>query len=747
MTRHSIQNSFNGGAVSPRLFGRTDAAIYDIALSEMVNFAPTVEGPAIKRSGFRIAGLTATGASACIPFEYNSTQAYVLEFSTSLVNVYSSSGAFLTSVAVPYTAADAPAIQWQQSSDVLYLTHPNYPPAKISRTGPTTFTYATLALFGGPFADQNTTSSITVSITGGGMSGGAIVSGTVNLTASSAIFLPGHVGSLFQMQAIDFALIPLWAPGMTVTGGTVWRWNGNLYICAGGGSGSSGATPPTHTTGTMWDGTGTQDLNAKTLGTNWTWLCDAYGQMTIATTGSGSGASTTATATINRPVPPGTSGTWRWNFGRFSTAAGWPKNVIIWNSRLVLFTDYEVIGSVVGDYLNHSALDNTGRLQSDLAFRLRINGSNPINWAAVDLQLMIGTDRAEWTLGPINSQQAPSATNLALQRQSHHGSLAVRPLQVNIKTIFVQRGGRKVREAAYDLTQNRYVAQNMTVWCRNLTLTGIKRLGYQQESEEIVWALRNDGRLLMHSYSPEQQVKGWAQAPVASFAGAEATVIDFCVVPASAGSPDTVFAIVERAGIRTMEFMGDWWVEGNTIQSAQFLDGCIVYSGAPATVIGTAGTGFPAHFYGKTVSALADGYHIDGLVVANDGSVTLPTAASTVCIGLMPDAHMCGLPAKLAVREGGQAELHKKRLISVLTRSLDSAGLWVGQLGRTLAELLRRPQPATFDTPLPLYSGVSSETTVIAGTDRDGIWRLESRAATPAIIPLIRCMWVAEESD
>lgn len=746
MPRHSIQTSFNGGAVSPRLWGRTDASIYDIALSEMVNFAPTVEGPAIKRSGFRIAGLTATGASACIPFEYNSMQAYALEFSDYLVNIWAN-GALQTTVVVPYTAADAPLIQWQQSSDVLYLTHPNYPPGKISRIGAASFTYAVLSLSGGPFADQNSDQTKVIYITGGSTFGGAIIAGTVTLSASSAIFLPGHVGSLLQVQAIDFANIPLWQPGMTVTSGVVWRWNGNVYNCAGGGSGASGATPPTHTIGTMWDGSGTQDVNAKILGTNWTWLCDAYGQMTIVTTGSSSGPSTTATATIKRPIPPVATGTYRYNFGRFSVAAGWPKNVIIWNSRLVFFTDFEVMGSVVGDYLNFSALDNTGRLQADLAFRYRINGSNPINWVAVDLQLMIGTDRAEWTMGAINAQQAASSTNLGLQRQSHYGSLPVRPLQLNVKTIFVQRGGRKLREASFDLTQNRYIAQNMTVWCRHLTVTGIKRIGFQQESEEIVWALRGDGRLLMHGYAPEQQVKGWAEAPVASFAGGEATVIDFCVIPASAGSPDVVYAIVQRAGVRTMEYLGDWWIEGTPIQSAQFLDGCIVYSGAPATVIGTGGTGFPAHFYGQTVSALADGIHLDGLVVAGDGSVTLPNAASQVCIGLLPKARISGLPVKLAVREGGQAELHKKRLISVLTRSVDSAALWVGQINGKLSELLRRPQPATLDTPLPLYSGVSNETTVISGTDRDGIWTLQSLAATPAIVPMIRCKWTAEEVD
>jgi hypothetical protein len=75
--------------------------------------------------------------------------------------------------------------------------------------------------------------------------------------------------------------------------------------------------------------------------------------------------------------------------------------------------------------------------------RFRITGSNPINWIAPDLQLLLSTDKAEWTVGPISSQAAASSANLMVTRQSHFGSEAVRPVQSGLKTIFVQRGGKK----------------------------------------------------------------------------------------------------------------------------------------------------------------------------------------------------------------------------------------------------------------------------------------------------------------
>jgi hypothetical protein len=327
MPVHALQTSFNGGAVSPRLYGRTDTSIYDGAVAELLNFAPTVEGPAIKRGGSVAAGTADATASTIVPFEFNAKQAYALVFSddgagAGQVHFYANGTQLVDGsgnpvvLAVPYTAADAQALYWQQSADVLYLTHPSYPPAKISRVGASAFTYAVLNLSGGPFDDQNSDKSVTVYATA--------ATGVVTLEASSPIFLPGHVGALFQLQAADFATIPLWEAGMSVpSAGVLWRWEGKVYQNVGGGK--TGATPPTHTSGTYYDGTNTNDLNDKNLGTRWTYYCDQYGQVKITVASDG----LSATATVLRTIPPGavnavgdlgdpSAGSWRWNFGRFS---------------------------------------------------------------------------------------------------------------------------------------------------------------------------------------------------------------------------------------------------------------------------------------------------------------------------------------------------------------------------------------------------------------------------------------------
>jgi len=75
-----IQTNFNGGLFSSHLQGRTDVEKYFTSTSEMTNFIPLVQGPAVRRPGRRFVA-PAMGPSRLIEFQLNPQQAYVLEFS------------------------------------------------------------------------------------------------------------------------------------------------------------------------------------------------------------------------------------------------------------------------------------------------------------------------------------------------------------------------------------------------------------------------------------------------------------------------------------------------------------------------------------------------------------------------------------------------------------------------------------------------------------------------------------------
>ncbi|WP_319780304.1 hypothetical protein [Maridesulfovibrio sp.] len=79
-------------------------------------------------------------ATRLIPFEFSTEQAYVLEFTDHNVRIYKNGGIVVdeqghpVEVEIPYTENDLPGLRFTQSADVMYLTHPEIQPYKLSRT-------------------------------------------------------------------------------------------------------------------------------------------------------------------------------------------------------------------------------------------------------------------------------------------------------------------------------------------------------------------------------------------------------------------------------------------------------------------------------------------------------------------------------------------------------------------------------------------------------------------------------------
>src|SRR6202035_2714780 len=81
-------------------------------------------------------------------------------------------------------------LQMANKADVMYIVNPNYFPQKLIRTTATSFTIANVPFVRGPFLDSNiTATTITPSS----------ATGATTLTASTAIFQAGHVGSLWRV--------------------------------------------------------------------------------------------------------------------------------------------------------------------------------------------------------------------------------------------------------------------------------------------------------------------------------------------------------------------------------------------------------------------------------------------------------------------------------------------------------------------------------------------------------------------
>ena len=97
-----------------------DLAKYANGCAKLENFIPLVQGGARKRSGTRFVSEVKTSANVTrlIPFEFGTTQAYIIEFGNLYMRVYKDGGAVLAGagpavfeIVTPYPSAALDAIQ------------------------------------------------------------------------------------------------------------------------------------------------------------------------------------------------------------------------------------------------------------------------------------------------------------------------------------------------------------------------------------------------------------------------------------------------------------------------------------------------------------------------------------------------------------------------------------------------------------------------------------------------------------
>lgn len=724
-----IATSFNGGELSPRMGGRVDTAIYNVGVSVCENFVPTIEGAAVKRPGFEYITPARASARWASSFRFNLTQDYLLEWSDAKLRFFTN-GARIESppgtpyeVDVPYSGAEAPFVGSQQSYDRLYLAHSNYPPAVLSRTSATTFSYAPFAFKNGPFLDTN--SDETITLTASATSGSGIT-----LTASAAIFRAGHVGSQFRIEAKDFSDIEQWQVGMDgVIAGRKLRNDGKAYLFDGGGP-VTGTVAPTHTRGTEWDGMATgKDVNAKgPYGVKWKYLHDKFGIVQITAIG---GGGTMATVDVIRRLPDSvtTVATHRWAYPAFSNDAGWPNEVLVSGGRLIWIKDFDICASVVGDYTNHLSTVNAGITAADLAFRRTIASENPILWAVGDRKILVGTASQEFAVGSINTALALSGDNIEAVPQSFYGSERVFPLQMGSITLFVQRGGRKLRQAGYDFSRDRYLAENITIWARHITRGGITQLLYQQEPEELVMAVRGDGQIVVHPHSPEQEIKGMARI----VPGGGGKVLSATCIASIDGKRDELWAIIDRAGAKSVERMAEWRDDGDAQQLSFYVDGGVrqIVTGGQTHFTGL------THLAGQAIAVLADGAVVPGIVVAGDGSFDLPATSVPsynyiINVGLPYSATLTSLRPEFRTLQG-TAQSVRQRVVKLALRLIETSGIKTGALGGILDNLIDRAASQNMDGAIPLFSG-DSERTISGGWDRNGQYTVVSDTPLPCTI-------------
>ena len=500
---HPFQTNFTAGELTPKLAGQVDFKKYSNGVETLENMTVFPQGGVSRRNGSRFVCEVkdSTAITRLIPFEFNITQAYVLEFGNNYIRFLKDNGqiteatktisgitaanpAVVTAtshgysdgddvwiadvvgmtrlngrrftvankttntfeltdenstsytawssggtasktyqITTTYTSAELYDLQFTQSADVMYIVHPDHPPAKLSRTAHTTWSLDDVDFTNGPYLDTNTTATT--------ISTSAHTVGTgITMTASASTFAATDVGRQVRFRDGD-GVITAFTSATVVT----------IQILIDMGSSSSSAD---------------------------------------------------------------------WSLGAWSATTGYPRTVSFFEQRLVFGGSESypqtIWASESGLYEEFDVGD--GSAADAFIYTIAANKVNVIRWLAPARDLIVGTVGGEFKVGrPTGEPLKPDNVNIA--QQTTYGGYTTQPIQVGSEVLFVQRQQRKVRSFAYRFEDDAYVAPDMTLLAEHITDTGIVDVDYAQEPDSIYWAARTDGTLLGMTYHREEDVIAW----------------------------------------------------------------------------------------------------------------------------------------------------------------------------------------------------------------------------------------------
>jgi len=367
-----------------------------------------------------------------------------------------------------------------------------------------------------------------------------------------------------------------------------------------------------------------------------------------------------------------------WRLGAWSYTTGYPSVATFHQNRLVFggtaTEPYMVDGSNAGDYWNFapSAADGTVTDAHSYRFPLLANEVNSIRWMESDERgMLIGTNGAEWLATSSSLASAMTPTNLKILRIDNRGSVNVAAIKIGKVVLYLQRSKKKIRKLAYTFNVDGFVAPDMNQIAEHITGTGIVEMAYQQEPTSVVWAVREDGKLIGFTFDENEQVIGWHIHDVGGL------VKSICVIPNDENLFDELIMVVNR----TINGSQKWYIEdldsywsfqsGALLKDATFVDSSLKYSGPSTTVI----TGLN-HLEGETVAILGDGL-VQADKVVSGGQITLDTAVTRAIIGLRFKASAQTL-REIKGSQNGTTQSKTKRINRVAVRINNSQNISIG---------------------------------------------------------------------
>lgn len=526
------QNSFQYGEISPSTIMRTDSPVYASSAQSLQNMIVLSSGAVKKRTGLKYQATNAQTdkTTHLAPFVFDDNEQYLIAIGDGYLLCYylNASGGLtlvstltqdVNSAALPFDKDYINQYTTAQYGDVMFICHPLFAPRLLTRTSLTAFNVSTFS-FDARIDNKVIYQPYTRFHSAGVTLNPSKVSGNgATLTTSANYFTASHVGSVIRYHKDEITITSVQS-ATQATGNIVDSLDLRLAILnplrtADGSNkveviqllhGFGGGEAITVSGASATGGINTANLNGsrtvyKIIDEN-TYSFTAGGSANLSEDGGGY-------VSIGSHAP-----TDNWDEQSFSAARGYPAAVTFHENRLCFagtIAEPDTIWmSKIGDFFN---FDLGNAEDTDSINLVAATGDvNEIRYLISNRDLQVFTLSDELYV-PTYLNQAITPTNAQIRRQTPYGCSFVKPASIDGATVFVERGGRSIREFVYTDSEDAYTATSISALASHITNDPVDLVvvhsGFNQ-SQSYAAMVMGDGGMSLFSSSRSEKRAAWS---------------------------------------------------------------------------------------------------------------------------------------------------------------------------------------------------------------------------------------------
>lgn len=492
-----------------------------------------------------------------IAFTPNAATVY-LEFNTQketrdVVDSAQIEAAGTFSLPTPWDVNDLFRLRYEQSGDVIFVTHSNYQPYRIERRGTRSWSITKYQFRNGPYRGKTANITLTPSVRLG--------NGT--LTASAPFFTADHVGCLFQLTHtqsvcnVSLAGNDVYSDTIRISGRQEGQTRNLTYGRTGTYVGTLSLQVADDKDGPWQNRFSPVAVASDTINPGSdnaiTWCRIGFqagdytsGQADVVLTAPGGGGvgvvrvtGFTSSTVVNIEVVERLhydKATADWQEGKYSDVNGWPASVALFEGRLWFGGEDQIAGSVSDSYTNFD-LEEEG----DSGPIIRSIATGPVNrvqWILGLARLILGTSGAESVARSSSFDEPMTPTNFSIKDASTYGSADIQGVKVDRSGVFVHRSGKRAYRLQYSIEAQDYISQEVSRYDPSILLAGVKIIAVQRQPDTRIWFVLNDGTAAVLVDEGSEDVLAWCTVET------DGDIEDVCVTPNL--TSDDVHFIVKR---------------------------------------------------------------------------------------------------------------------------------------------------------------------------------------------------------